>query len=240
MLNKFTLLISCITIIFIHIAIFILYKSEEKKIVIAEKPSINHIALRKVVLKQKEIKKVEENKEIKKPTLPKKVEPKVEKIVKKAKRKIPKKTPKKIEKEPKVVEKKIKEIKKENTIKVEPTVTKKVISPIKKEVIISNVRKDMIQNEYLSKLRKTIENNKTYPKRAKRLKQQGRVVVSFEITKDGLIKKILLKDSCPYKRLNIAAVELLEQIAKFEPIPKELGKNSWTIEVPINYSIVNI
>jgi protein TonB len=236
MLNKSILLLSFIIIILLHITVGTLYKSEEKKIVVSEKPNVTRIALTKVVLKKKEIKKIEPKKEVKKVVISKKIEKKFKKIVKKAKRKVPKKIVKNIKKESRKIEIVLKEI----SPKIIPTVTKKIIPIITKKVIISNANKNMIKNDYLSKLRTTIENKKIYPKRAKRLKQQGKVVISFEITKNGHIKKVALKNACPYKRLNSAAIKLLVQIAKFEPIPKELEKDTWAIEVPINYSILNI
>ncbi|XOB62711.1 energy transducer TonB [Campylobacterota bacterium DY0563] len=100
-------------------------------------------------------------------------------------------------------------------------------------------KKDFIENEYLSKLRALIEKNKSYPKRAKRLKQEGKVLISFEILKDGTIKKINLKDPSRFKRLNNAALDLLKKINRFQPIPKELEKSSWIIDIPISYNIYN-
>jgi len=239
MVSKFTLVLSFFIILFVHATILTLYKSEEKELVVSQKQNIPTIALKKVVLKKKEVKKAELKKEFKKVITPRKTE-KTKKIVKKAKRKIPKKIVKKIKKEPKIIEKKVENVVKKITPKIVPAVVKKVIPVITKKMIITNMNKNNIKNDYLSKLRTTIENNKIYPKRAKRLKQQGKVIVSFEITKSGHIKKVMLKNACPYKRLNNAALDLLIQIAKFEPIPKELEKNTWAIEVPINYSIVNI
>lgn len=232
MLNKFTLFLSFIIIFFVHMTVLALYKSEERKIVVSEKPNVTTIALKKVILKKKEVKKIEQKKEIKKVVTLKKFKKRIKKIVKKAKRKVPKKIAKNIKKESIKVEKSIP--------KLIPVVTKKIITISTKKMIISNVNKNIIKNDYLSKLRTTIEKNKIYPKRAKRLKQQGKVIVSFEITKNGRIKKVALKNACPYKRLNSAAIKLLVQIAKFEPIPQELEKDTWAIEVPINYSILNI
>jgi len=241
MLNKFTLILSFIIILFVHATILTFYKSEEKKIIVSEKPTVKTIALKKVILKKKEIKKVvkkiEPKKEIKKIVTPKKIEKKVKKIVKKAKRKVPKQI---VKKQIKKAEKKVEKMVKKITPKIIPTVVKKIIPTIRKKTITSNINKNTIKNNYLSKLRATIENNKIYPKRAKRLKQQGKVIISFEITRSGHIKKIALKNACPYRRLNSAAIDLLKQIAKFEPIPEELEKNTWAIDVPINYSIVNI
>jgi len=241
MFNKFTLFLSLLIILFVHVTALAYLKTEDKKVVTLEQPSITRISVKKVTLKKKEIKKAEPIKKVKKIVPPKKVEKKVKKIVKKAKRKVPKKKEiKKIVKKIEKKEKKVEKVVKKMTPKVMPSVVKKIIPKITKKTIVSSVTKDVIKNEYLLRLRKKIENNKTYPKRAKRLKQQGRVLISFRISKDGEISNINLKGKSSYQRLNTAAMKLIEEIAKFEPIPKELGKNTWAIEVPINYSLVNI
>lgn len=244
MINKLTLLVSILIISFAHITVLFIYKNDEKKIIVSKKPSITSISVRKVVLKEKEVKKVEVKKEVKKIVKSQKVEKKVKKIVKKAKRKVSKKLVKRIKKEPKKfaqkVEKIVEKVAKKTISKSTPTITKKATVIVAKKVIVTTVKKNMIENEYLLKLRTEIEKNKIYPKRAKRLKQEGKVIISFEIAKNGEIKSIKLKDGCSYKRLNNAAIKLLEKIAMFDPIPIELEKNKWAIEIPINYSIVNI
>ena len=134
---------------------------------------------------------------------------------------------------------KIEKVVKHDTPKLIPTSTIKTQHIVPKKAIVSTETKNIIKNEYLSKLRAEIEKNKIYPKRAKRLKQQGKVVVTFLLSKNGQIKNINLKNGSSFKGLNKAALELLERIGKFEPIPKELEKNNWTIEIPINYAIIN-
>lgn len=237
MLNKSILLFSLVIISIAHLSAFVLYAPELKKVVVTEKSSAPVISLRKVTLKKKEVKKVEPI--VKKV---KKVKPikKVKKIVKKAKRKVPKKTKKPVKKiVKKPIEKPIKKVVQKPSPKVQPKLTAKV-QKVSKKVVVSVAKKQSIRNEYLLKLRKRIEQNKVYPKRAKRLRQEGKVLVSFLIQKNGKIQNISLKGKSSYKRLDKAALELLKKIARFDPIPKELGKDSWAIEVPINYSIINI
>ena len=92
-------------------------------------------------------------------------------------------------------------------------------------------------NPYLSKIRFHIEKNKVYPKVAKRLKQTGKVHVKFVISKNGEIKHYKVHKNSPFENLDKAALEILEKIAKFEPIPEKLDKDSWEITVPIVYQI---
>ena len=94
-----------------------------------------------------------------------------------------------------------------------------------------------LENEYLSKLRRLIEENKTYPRAAKRLNQMGKVHICFVVSKDGRIRNAKIVKDSSYERLNDAALEILTKIEKFEPIPEKLNKNSWEITVPIIYEI---
>lgn len=219
MLNKSILLLSVLIILFVHFKV-INYLRVDKEVIIAQEPVVNNISIRRVLLKQKEHKEV-------KPILEKEKVVEAKKIVKKA---IKKTTKKKIVKKEKIVKK--------TTPKMKQSVTEKIVKIAPKKTTSTAV-KNSIENEYLLKIRAEIEKNKQYPKMAKRLKQQGKVIVRFLITKHGFIESITLKNGCPYKRLNIAAIELLEKIKKFDPIPSELNKGSWVIDIPITYSIIN-
>jgi len=230
MLNKFLMVTSVFFILFLHFTLFASTERRIEKVVVTQPQTVQKISLQKVILKKPEVKKVEQKKEVKK-VVKKVVKQKVlKKVVKKTKKKIVKKEIKKKEDNKKVVKK--------TTPKVQPQVTKKIIKPKKVEKMVSVEELNVIKNKYLSRLRSLIEDKKIYPKSAKRLKQQGRVIVSFLITKEGTFKNISLKDSSKYKKLNKAALELLNNISRFEPIPDELEKNKWVIEIPISYKIL--
>ena len=57
------------------------------------------------------------------------------------------------------------------------------------------------------------------------------------ITKDGKIKNCKILKGSEFESLDQAALEILLNIANFEPIPNELNKESWEITVPIIYQI---
>lgn len=258
MLNIFTFTVSFITVLFIHFVLFNSTHIKTEQYVIAQKPTIIPIALRKVHITQKEIKKIEpkvvENVEpqltvkpkpiIKKPKIVKESKRKVQKEVTKKTLKIVKKKPKKIEKKvPTKITKNhkkepVKIVKKEQP-KLIKTVTKRLPPINDKKNTVSQTAKNSIKNEYLLKLRALIEVHKKYPKRAKRLNQQGKVIVAFKINKNGQISSIKLKSKSRYKRLNNAALDILRKIVRFEPIPDELEKTQWTINIPISYFILN-
>lgn len=249
--NKKSLSMILILVISTHLYLFAQLKVEEEPIVVAPKATNTkeQINLKNVILKKQEVKRVEKpiekklekvvKKEIKKP-LPKTestniIKSEKKKRKKKIDKKVHKKEIKKI-KEPieKVVKAEpIKEVSKEKVI--EKTISQKVET--KKEEINPEVLKS-VENEYLHKLKKIIEKNKTYPNSAKRLNQTGKVYLSFTIEKNGNIANVFISKNSQFNRLNEATAQIMSKIQKFEPIPKELNKSKWEITVPVIYQIV--
>lgn len=91
------------------------------------------------------------------------------------------------------------------------------------------------KNEYLAHIRQTIDERKIYPKNAKKLGQTGTAEVTFTILSDGTITAISLSGSSGFALLDNAALQILTQLVKVKPIPKELTKTSWEITIPIEY-----
>ena len=207
-----------------------------------EEESITKISLNSVA-----IQKVEEvTKEIEKEIVP---EPIIEKIVEKPAPKViekPKKVEKKIVKQEKPIEKIVekpapKVVEKENENIEKMAVAEQNEISTKQESIIqsnsNNERNKNLESEYLAKVKNKIEKNKVYPKVAKRLNQTGKVIVSFDILKDGKITNIKIIHKSKFEKLDEASIELLTNIGFFEAIPNELNKTVWNIQIPINYQI---
>ena len=207
-----------------------------------EEESITKISLNSVA-----IKKVEEvTKELEKEIVP---EPIIEKIVEKPAPKViekPKKVEKKIVKQEKPIEKIVekpapKVVEKENENIEKMAVAEQNEISTKQESIIqsnsNNERNKNLESEYLAKVKNKIEKNKVYPKVAKRLNQTGKVIVSFDILKDGKVTNIKIINKSKFEKLDEASIELLTNIGFFEAIPNELNKTVWNIQIPINYQI---
>lgn len=123
---------------------------------------------------------------------------------------------------------------KNEIVPVSVPIQKPVEAPVKQ---IDTAQIQNIEDAYLSKIRSLIEQNKTYPKTAKRLNQTGKVYITFVISKDGEIKNCRIHKSSDFESLDEAALEIFAKITSFDSIPKELNKNSWEITVPIIYQI---
>ena len=209
-------------------------KKEEESIT---KISLNSVAIQKVEEVTKEIEKEIVTEQI------------IEKIVEKPAPKViekPKKVEKKIVKQEKPIEKIVekpapKVVEKENENIEKMAVAEQNEISTKQESIIqsnsNNERNKNLESEYLAKVQAKIEKNKVYPKVAKRLNQTGKVIVSFDILKDGKITNIKIIHKSKFEKLDEASIELLRNIGFFEAIPNELNKTVWNIQIPINYQI---
>ena len=233
-ITSFIYLILAIMFINVISEISLETKKEEESIT---KISLNSVAIQKVE---------EVTKEIEKEIV---TEPIIEKIVEKPAPKViekPKKVEKKIVKQEKPIEKIVekpapKVVEKENENIEKMAVAEQNEISTKQESIIqsnsNNERNKNLESEYLAKVQAKIEKNKVYPKVAKRLNQTGKVIVSFDILKDGKVTNIKIINKSKFEKLDEASIELLTNIGFFEAIPNELNKTVWNIQIPINYQI---
>ncbi|ADG93508.1 TonB family protein [Arcobacter nitrofigilis DSM 7299] len=169
---------------------------------------------------------VEQEKIVKKEPFVKQEPPKKEVEQKKISKKIIKK---------KVLKKQtIKKVDKKKIITKKPE--KKVKEVVKKEqeFIQKSVKKTYEQdflNENLKKIVILIQKNIKYPKRAKRLNIQGKVMVKFKILTNGEIREI--ESISGHSLLIKSSIEAIEKASKeFPKVKKEI-----VIKVPIQYTL---
>ena len=166
-----------------------------------------------------------------------------------------------VQKEVVIIEKKVeKPITKPTPIKqVEKPLPIKTASLVKEEIIEnknlknsevvqktethSNEEKIEKENEYLKKykteLREEINKNKTYPTISRKLKEQGKVIVSFRVMKNGSFENIKLSGSSNIKRLDEAALNALYETKKFKPFENEINKEFVDFELPLEFIVIN-
>ncbi len=72
-----------------------------------------------------------------------------------------------------------------------------------------------------SELRKTVEKNKVYPDRAKRMNWEGKVDLSFRVFEDGTIRDVEVAKSSGFQVLDDAARDLLKKLrVSYRPAEK--------------------
>ena len=224
------------TILYLVISFFLFYMFADT-VIIKEEPKEIKISLKQIVEKQEPALVVEPVEEV--PSKTEIVEQNIEPLVE-----IPTPIKKKIEKpkKEKVIEKKIVEKQDSKPIQeVEKVVNTTVVekTTVEEKTTKQNNAEQIknIENEYLGKVRNLIEQNKTYPKVARRLNQTGKVYVTFTVMKNGEIRNCKISNSSQFESLDEASINILNKIGSFESIPKELDKDSWEITIPIVYQI---
>jgi protein TonB len=91
--------------------------------------------------------------------------------------------------------------------------------------------------DYQTELQLWLQRYKTYPRRLKRRRIEGDVVVSFTINSQGHLLAYSLINSSGVPELDKAAMQLLEASEPLPGIPAELGISQYTVQVPIRYTL---
>lgn len=90
--------------------------------------------------------------------------------------------------------------------------------------------------DYAQQLKLYIEQNKFYPRSARKLKQAGLVRLQVEIDKDGNFSNIQIIEASHHEKLNQAALSLIKKLGHFKPLPKEFS-NETDFTIPIAYQL---
>jgi len=96
---------------------------------------------------------------------------------------------------------------------------------------------EQLETRYKARLRAAIETNKRYPRRARRLGQQGQVILRFVIDRTGAISDIEVIRSSGFRRLDQAAIETIRAISGQLPFPEKISRKHWTFRLPIDYRL---
>ncbi len=94
-----------------------------------------------------------------------------------------------------------------------------------------------VRDEYLRALIQRIHQKKYYPRRARRRREEGEVLVAFVIERSGEISDLRVTGSSGHDSLDQAAIKTLKKISPFRELPPELGVGRWELAVPIAYSL---
>ena len=228
------------SVLYLIASFFLFYVFADTLVIEEKKPQEVKISIKHMMTSQKPTPVLPKDEPIPEKTPPQKQEPVVEEEMLKPKKE-KRHEDKHIERKHHEFKKSIKEPINEEIVKTEVMPITQVIqktpvenSPTKQ---IDTAQIENIEADYLSKIRNSIEKNKTYPKTAKRLNQTGKVYVTFTVTKDGGIKNCRIHKSSSFESLDEASLEIFAKIASFDSIPKELNKNDWEITVPIVYQM---
>ena len=120
---------------------------------------------------------------------------------------------------------------------VQPVMTTAPAPPVEPRPAIDPGLIQRAEARYKARLTKLIEANKQYPRRARRLGQQGKALVSFTISRNGDITAIRISRSSGRKILDQAVIDTIRRISGQLPFPEEITRDQWTFTVPIAFRL---
>jgi len=94
-----------------------------------------------------------------------------------------------------------------------------------------------VTRHYLAALAARINRSKFYPRASRRLGEEGMVVVSFVIQRNGELTDLSIVESSGHRRLDEAALKTLQRASPFDKIPEAIDREQWPISVPIAFSL---
>jgi protein TonB len=102
---------------------------------------------------------------------------------------------------------------------------------------ISAEARARVQLSYEEELRIALEKMKEYPALAKARHQSGRVVVTFNIKKNGRLSDVALVEPSSFPLLNEAAIETVKRLGSFKAVPDEISSGDLHVTVPIDFRL---
>lgn len=92
-------------------------------------------------------------------------------------------------------------------------------------------------DNYLSRLIRHISRFYQYPRRARRLGQQGVPVLEFSFGRDGTLTGTRLRETSGHDLLDQAALDMLAQANPLPPVPEQMPGASFSFALPVRFSL---
>ena len=94
---------------------------------------------------------------------------------------------------------------------------------------------EAIEDDYKSRLRAAIVAGRSYPRQARRRRQEGTVVVGFRVLADGTIGELEVRSSSGVGALDEAALAAVRRVGRFEAFPASIDRAALVFSLPITF-----
>lgn len=93
------------------------------------------------------------------------------------------------------------------------------------------------EKAYINAVRDLIEKNNTYPRKAKRRRIQGEVIVRFTLSANGVVTHRNVHKTSGFSVLDQAALSAVTKVRRFPPFPKHTQRTQWVFTIPLRYAL---
>ena len=93
------------------------------------------------------------------------------------------------------------------------------------------------EGAFLAELQRAIIRHQRYPEQARLEGRQGSATLSFVLLGDGRFDQVRVARSSGDRDLDQAAIESLQRLGRFRPIPLDLGRDRWPLSVVIRFNL---
>lgn len=90
---------------------------------------------------------------------------------------------------------------------------------------------------YLAELQRAIARHQRFPDDARKRRKTGVTTLAFVVQGDGRIRQVRVAKSSGDASLDEAAVQALQRLNRFRPIPAVIGRQEWAMRVPIRFDL---
>jgi protein TonB len=90
---------------------------------------------------------------------------------------------------------------------------------------------------YLAELQRAIARHQRFPDDARKRRKTGVTTLAFVVQGDGRIRQVRVAKSSGDASLDEAAVQALQRLNRFKPIPAVIGRQEWSMRVPIRFDL---
>lgn len=93
------------------------------------------------------------------------------------------------------------------------------------------------EERYIAELLQVLNKKRRYPEMARRLRQQGRVLLRFEVLRNGQVLEARVVEESAYESLNRSAQSMIREMQELKPFPDEIKKNRWSFVIPVEFKM---
>ncbi|TQV61930.1 MAG: energy transducer TonB, partial [Halothiobacillaceae bacterium] len=94
-----------------------------------------------------------------------------------------------------------------------------------------------LEAAYRDRVRQAVDAHKVYPRLARRMGEEGRVVLAFALEADGRLIGVRVLESSGSELLDEAALEAVREAAPFPPFPDGITRTRWEFTLPLAFAL---